>query len=76
MTADGGFSCLYVSAQEGHLEVVKGGRELVMLTTDNGESCLFISAANGHLEAVKALLEAGGCELAMMTRDEPRGESW
>jgi hypothetical protein len=42
LTADGGVSCLYVSAQEGHLEAVKalleaGGRELVNLTTDNGE---------------------------------------
>ena len=61
-----------ISAQNGHLEVVKTlleaeGRELLMLTTDNGTSCLWISASNGHLEVVKALLEAGGRELAMLT---------
>ena len=65
MTADGGFSCLYVSAQEGHLEVVKalleaGGRELVMLTADDEASCLMVSAQDGHPDVVKALLEAAG----------------
>jgi hypothetical protein len=67
LTMDGGFSCLYISAQKGHLEVVNavleaGGRELLMLTVDGGASCLYISAQNGHLEVVKALLEAGGRE--------------
>ena len=62
-----GASCLIVSAQKGHLEVVNavleaGGRELLMLTVDGGASCLYISAQNGHLEVVKALLEAGGRE--------------
>jgi hypothetical protein len=56
---DDGVSCLYVSAEKGHLEVVKalleaGGRELVMLTADGGLSCLYISAQEGHQEVVRA----------------------
>ncbi len=51
LTKYDGASCLYVSAQDGHLEVVNallegGGRDLVMLTMDGGSSCLRISAAN------------------------------
>ena len=70
LTKYDGASCLYVSAQDGHLEVVNallevGGRDLVMLTMDGGSSCLRISAANGHLEVVNALLKAGGRELVM-----------
>ena len=70
----GGFSCLYVSAKNGHLEVVRalleaGGRELLMLTINDGASCLFVSAENGHLEVVTALVEAGGRELLMLTKD-------
>ena len=45
LTADDGTSCLYISAHNGHLEVVNalleaGGRELLMLTLDDGTSCL------------------------------------
>ena len=44
-TRDSGASCLWISAQNGHLEVLKallevGGRELVILTMDNGVSQL------------------------------------
>ena len=65
LTADNGASCLFMSAQNGHLEVVRalleaGGRELAMLTADDGASCLFVSEQNGHLEVVNAMLEAGG----------------
>jgi ankyrin repeat protein len=64
LAADNGVSCLWISAQSGHLEVVNalleaGGRELLMLTADGGFSCLYISAENGHLEVVNALLEVG-----------------
>jgi len=39
LSRDDGVSCLYISAREGHVDVVKaqleaGGRELVMLTAD------------------------------------------
>jgi ankyrin repeat protein len=65
MTRDDGVSCLYMSAQNGHLHVVNalleaGGRELAMLTVDDGVSCLLINAQNGHLHVVKALLGSGG----------------
>ena len=74
LTRNNGVRCLYISAQEGHLDVVKelldsGGRQLVMLTLDNGTSCLYMSALEGHLEVVKALLEVGGRELLMLTKD-------
>ena len=36
---------------------------------DNRASSLWICAQNGHLDVVKALLEAGGRELVMLTRD-------
>jgi hypothetical protein len=54
LTKDNGLTCLYMSAHEGHLEVVKallevGGRELAMLTAGDRGSCLLISAQNGHL---------------------------
>ena len=44
-TRDTGVRCLYISAQEGHLDVVNAlleaeGRELAMLTADDGVSCL------------------------------------
>jgi hypothetical protein len=62
LTASGGFSCLLISVQNGHMKVVTElldaeWRELVMLTADGGASCLFISAHYGHVEVVKALLE-------------------
>jgi hypothetical protein len=43
MTRNNGVSCLYISAQNGHLEVVKellevAGRELAMLTADVGSA--------------------------------------
>jgi len=71
MTADNGASCLMISAQGGHLEVVRalleaGGRELLILTMDDVTSCFWISAQNGHLEVVNALLEVGGRELLML----------
>ena len=74
LTTDDGASCLMVSAQNGHLEVVRalleaGGRELLMLTRDDGVSCLWISAHKGHLDVLNALLEAGGRELLMLTND-------
>ena len=74
LTADDGVSCLWIRAQDGHLDVVNalleaGGRELAMMTTDNGASCLMISAQIGHLDVTNALLEAGGRELVMLTTD-------
>ena len=41
LTKVNGDSCIYISAQQGHLDVVKalleaGGRELLMLTMHNG----------------------------------------
>jgi ankyrin repeat protein len=61
---DTGASCLWISAQNGHLQVVKalleaGGRELLMLTEDDGASCLHISAAKGHLEVVTVQWRVG-----------------
>ena len=63
LTVDGGASCLYISAMNGHLEVVNalleaGGRELVMMIRNDGVSCLHINAQNGHLKVVKRA--AGG----------------
>jgi hypothetical protein len=45
MIRDGGFSCLMISADDGHLDVVKallevGGRELVMLRTMEPAACM------------------------------------
>jgi hypothetical protein len=45
LTADDGGSCLFTSAQEGHLEVLEallevGGPELLVLTAVDGGSCL------------------------------------
>ncbi len=59
MTRNDGVSCLMISAEKGHLEVVNalleaGGRELVMLTRGDGVSCLYFSAQKGHLEVVNA----------------------
>ena len=56
-------------------------RELVRPMTEQGDvwglmqaindepSCLFLAVKEGHVEVVRALLEVGGRELAMMTRD-------
>ena len=66
LTKVNGDSCIYISAQQGHLDVVKAllevGRELVMIM-HNGKTCLLISASKGHQEVLKALLEVGGREL-------------
>jgi hypothetical protein len=43
MTRNDGVSCLYMSAENGHPDVVQ---------VDDGVSCLLISAANGHLENI------------------------
>ena len=69
--------CLIVSAEQGHVEVVKvllevGGRDLVMLTKDDGSSCLYISAHQGHVELVRMLLEVGGRDLAMLVTEDGR----
>jgi ankyrin repeat protein len=79
LTKVNGDSCICISAQQGHLDVMKalleaGGHGLLMLTTDDGASWLLISAEEGHLDVVKALLEAGGRELLMLTTDD--GESY
>ena len=52
MTKDDGASYLWISAHEGHLDVVNallevGGRELAMMTRDNGVRCLLLSAQEG-----------------------------
>ena len=75
LTADEETSCLWMSAQDGHLGVMKallevGGHELAVLTRDNGLSCLLISAEKGNLGVMKALLEAGGREMVMLTRHD------
>jgi len=67
-------SCLSISEEEGHLNVVTtllevGGRELVMLTENDGTRCLWIRAQLGHLDVVQVLLEGGGRELLMLTMD-------
>jgi hypothetical protein len=48
LTRDNGLSCRLISAEKGHLDVMKalleaGGRELVMLTTPDGASCFSIA---------------------------------
>ena len=49
---DNGASCLDVSAQQGHVEVVKvllevGGRDLAMLVADDGSACFDAAARRG-----------------------------
>ena len=34
------------------------------------QQCLIVSAGKGHVEVVRALLEVGGRDLAMLTRDD------
>ena len=63
-TRDTGVRCLYISAQEGHLDVVKalldaGGRELAMLTADDGSSCLSVARRANQGEMVIACKNAG-----------------
>jgi hypothetical protein len=41
-----------------------------MITRDDGVKCLLMKAHEAHLEVVKALMEAGGRELVMLTRDD------
>jgi hypothetical protein len=46
------------------------GDALVSLQALNDElSFLFLAVKEGHVEVVRALLEVGGREIAMMTRD-------
>ena len=61
---DDGVSCLYMSAQNGHLDVVKtlleaGGRELLILTKKDRDSCLSISAREGIWRWWKRCWRAG-----------------
>ena len=60
LTWDNGVSCLMISAQEGHLEVVNalleaGGRELLMLTADDGSSCLSVARRANKGEVCKVM---------------------
>jgi len=73
LTADDGTSCLYISAQNGHLEVVNalleaGGRELLMLTADDGVSCLSVARRANQGEVCRVLEMA--CQNAGLSSDE------
>ena len=73
LTRDGGFSCLYISAGEGHLEVVNalleaGGRELLMLTADDGSSCLSVARRANQGEVFRVLEVA--CQNAGLSSHE------
>ena len=70
LTEDDGASCLLISAEEGHLKVVKallevGGRKLLLLTADDGGSCLSVApeAKRGEVFRVleMAYQNAGWC---------------
>ena len=73
LTADDGVSCLWISVQEGHLDVVNallevGGRELLVLTTDDGVSCLS-AAREANRREVFRLLEMA-CQNAGLSSHE------
>jgi ankyrin repeat protein len=73
LTADDGSSCLMVSAQNGHLEVVNalleaGGRELLMLTMNNGLSCLSVARLANQGEVFRVLEVA--CQNAGLSSHE------
>jgi hypothetical protein len=81
LARDDGVSRLYISAQNGHLDVVKvlleaGGRELVMLTRPDGASCLSIARpANQEegcwvpqMECQNAGLSSNGAVTGIATR--------
>jgi predicted LPLAT superfamily acyltransferase len=60
LTMDDGVSCLYIGAENGHLEVVKalleaGGRELVMLSMDSGASCISVASQANQGEVFRVL---------------------
>ena len=57
---DTGASCLWISAQNGHLQVVKalleaGGRELLMLTADDRSICLSVARRANQGEVCRVL---------------------
>ncbi len=70
-TRDTGVRCLYISAQEGHLDVVKalleagGGRELVMLTAQWSELPLYRTSTKpwAGLEAAGDAWQSAGVSL-------------
>ena len=73
LTRDDGTSCLWISAQNGHLEVVNalleaGGRELLMLTKDDGASCLSVARRANHGEVFRVLEVA--CQNAGLSSHE------
>ena len=73
LTKDNGVSCLWISAKEGHLEVVNalleaGGRELLMLTKDNGLSCLSVARRANQGEVFRVLEVA--CQNAGLSSHE------
>jgi hypothetical protein len=73
LTADDGSSCLMVSSQNGHLEVVNalleaGGRELLMLTMNNGLSCLSVARRANQGEVFRVLEVA--CQNAGLSSHE------
>ena len=73
LTADGGFSCLYISAKKGHLEVVNalleaGGREPLMLTADDRSSCLSVARRANQGEVFRVLEVA--CQNAGLSSQE------
>jgi hypothetical protein len=66
-------SCLLISAQNGHLEVVNalleaGGRELLMLTNDCGVSCLSIARRTNRWMVCRVLETA--CQKAGLSSHE------
>ncbi len=91
-TNDNGISCLWASAQAGHVYVVqtlltfammsRGSdlvRDVLMQTSNNRSSCLYASADKGHVHIVRVLLLAAGDaarDLAMLTDPDQLTDSW
>ena len=77
-TFDFGLSCLHISAQHGHLEVVRalldfGGVSLLLLKNYTGATCLHFAAGRGKLEVVQALVKDAGTALpALVEADSSR----
>jgi hypothetical protein len=50
--------------------IARAERRFVLLQALNDEPSLFLALKEGHLDVVRALLEVGGRELVMMTRND------
>jgi hypothetical protein len=70
LVADDGVSCLYISAENGHVEVVKellkvGGRDLAMLVANDGYTCFHAATRPGMGFALE-----DACKRAGMSKGE------